>query len=64
MKKVAMDFKAQNLPLQDFVAEMHKLNREVTYWIKTAIVKETNIVKETKGPVKKFLLKIKHKMLS
>jgi len=49
-------FKVQELPLQDFLTEMHKLGKEVAYWVKTTVVKEA------KGPAKKILLKFKHKL--
>lgn len=50
-------FKAQELPFTDFVPEMKRLGKEVTYWL------TTTLIKETKSPIKKFLLKIKHKVL-
>jgi (heptosyl)LPS beta-1,4-glucosyltransferase len=50
-------FKTQDLPFSGFVPEMKKLRKETTYWI------STTLIKETRSPIKKFLLKIKHKVL-
>jgi len=49
-------FKAQKLSFSDFLSEMRRLGQEVAYWLRTSLVKET------KGPGKKFLLKIKQKL--
>lgn len=56
-------FKAQELPLTDFVDEMKKLGKETVYWI------TNTLIKETKGPMGLFRklvlkLKFKHRMLS
>lgn len=49
-------FKAQKLPQSDFVSEMKKSGKEVSFWLKTSLIKEA------KGPGKKFLLKIRQKL--
>lgn len=51
-------FKSQDLSLQDFIFEMHQLSKEMAYWTRSTLIKEA------KNPVKKILLKIKHKLLS
>lgn len=51
-------FKEEKLPFSDFVAEMKKLGKETTYWL------TTSLIKETEGPVKKFLLKSRRKLSS
>jgi len=49
-------FKAQELPLQDFVAEMQQLGKETAYWW------TTTAIKELKNPLKKLQLRIKRKI--
>jgi len=49
-------FKPQELPLQDFIAEMQQLGREVAYWW------TTTAIKELKNPLKKLQLRIKRKI--
>ncbi len=49
-------FKAQELPLQDFVAEMQQLGKEIVYWW------TTTTMKELKNPLKKLQLKFKRKL--
>lgn len=49
-------FEAQELPLQDFIAEMHQLGKEVAYWW------TTTAIKEIKNPLKKLQLMVKRKI--
>lgn len=50
-------FKAQEMPFPDLVAEIREADKEAKHWV------NITVVKETKGPFKKILLKIKYKLL-
>lgn len=52
----AQGFMAQELPFNDFISEMRKLGKEVTYWLRTTLIREV------RDPGKKFVLKIKQKL--
>ncbi len=49
-------FKAEELPLQDFVGEMQSLGKETAYWW------TTTAIKELKNPLKKLQLRVKRKL--
>lgn len=49
-------FKAEELPLQDFVSEMKALGKETAYWW------TTTAIKEFKNPLKKLQLRVKRKL--
>lgn len=49
-------FRARELPLQDFIAEMNKLGKEIAYWW------TTTDMKESKNLLKKLQLRIKRKL--
>ncbi|HUV42558.1 MAG TPA: glycosyltransferase family 2 protein [Patescibacteria group bacterium] len=49
-------FKAEELPLQDFVSEMKALGKETAYWW------TTTAIKELKNPLKKLQLRVKRKL--
>jgi glycosyltransferase involved in cell wall biosynthesis len=49
-------FESPDLPLPDFITETKRSAQEVGFWLRTSLIKET------KDPLKKFLLKIKQKL--
>jgi (heptosyl)LPS beta-1,4-glucosyltransferase len=51
-------FKDQELPLNDFISQLKKLNKETTYWLSDILLKEV------KDPIKRLSLKLKRKISS